>query len=244
MPVIVIDPKGDLTNLMLTFPGSCGRKISRPGSNEDDARRAGKSATEFAADQADRWKKGLAEWGQDGARIKRLRDAADFVLYTPGSTAGRPVSVLTSFERPAGEDSELLARARSDDGVEPAGIGWSRGRAAQEPRAHPAFDDSAGRMAGRREPRHCDADPARAAAADDAHRRRWTSTRSFRHKIDSTLAMSINALIASPGFEVWNQGEPLDVAAFLRSDTGKPRVSIFTLAHLDDSQRMFFVSLC
>ena len=57
------------------------------------------------------------------------------------------------------------------------------------------------------------------------------------------LAMTINALIASPGFEVWIQGEPLDVAAFLRTSSGKPRVSIFSIAHLDDAQRMFFVAL-
>src|SRR5580765_7532102 len=107
VPVIVIDPKGDLTNLLLTFPNLRPDDFA-PWISDDDARRAGKTPAEFAAAQADLWKKGLAEWGEDGARIKRLRDAADFALYTPGSTAGVPVSVLTSFARPTLDDPELL----------------------------------------------------------------------------------------------------------------------------------------
>src|SRR6478672_4275484 len=107
VPVIVIDPKGDLTNLMLTFPDLKADDF-RPWVNEDDARRAGQDVATFAADQADRWKKGLAESGQDGARIQRLRDAAEFTIYTPGSTAGVPVSVLTSFGKPASDEVELV----------------------------------------------------------------------------------------------------------------------------------------
>ena len=241
VPVIVIDPKGDLTNLMLSFPDLRPEDFA-PWIDEDDARRAGKPATAFAADQADRWKKGLAEWGQDGARIKRLRDAADFVLYTPGSTAGRPVSVLTSLERPAGEDSEvwrervptIVSSLLALVGVEAVPLksrehillstillaAWQAGESLDiatliQRVQHPPIT--------------------RIGVVDiDAF---------FPPQDRFTLAMSINALIASPGFEVWNQGDPLDVVAFLRSGTGKPRVSIFTLAHLDDSQRMFFVSL-
>src|SRR5262245_54241704 len=107
VPVLVIDPKGDLTNLLLTFPELRGEDFE-PWVNEDEARRVGKTPRDFAADQADRWKNGLADWGQDGARIKRLRDAAEFRLYTPGSTAGLPVSVITSFARPAVDDPEIL----------------------------------------------------------------------------------------------------------------------------------------
>ena len=76
--------------------------------DEDEARRAGKSPAEFAADQAARWKKGLAEWGEDGARIQKLRDAVDFAIYTPGSTIGTPVSVLRSFAKPEVDDDELM----------------------------------------------------------------------------------------------------------------------------------------
>src|SRR3954463_12076959 len=90
-PVIVIPPKGDLTNLALTFPDLRAEDV-QPWVNEDDARRAGKDGPAFAAAQADRWEKGRADWGQDGARIQPLREAAEFTIYTPGSTAGTPVS--------------------------------------------------------------------------------------------------------------------------------------------------------
>ena len=88
VPTIAIDPKGDLSNLLLTFPRLAPGDF-RPWIDEDEARRAGLTPEAFAAQQADAWKTGLAEWGQDGARIERLRAAADFAIYTPGSRAGR-----------------------------------------------------------------------------------------------------------------------------------------------------------
>ena len=111
VPVIAIDPKGDLGNLLLTFPELSAAEF-RPWVDEDEARRAGQTADAFAAAEAERWRAGLAEWGQDGARIERLRNAAEFTIYTPGSRAGVPVSILSSFAAPppaARTDSELLA---------------------------------------------------------------------------------------------------------------------------------------
>ena len=99
IPSIIIDPKGDLTNLLLTFPDLRPEDFA-PWVNEEDAQKKNLSTAEFAAQQAESWKKGLAEWGQDGDRIKRLRDAADFRIYTPGSNAGIPVSILKSFAAP------------------------------------------------------------------------------------------------------------------------------------------------
>ncbi len=241
VPVIVIDPKGDLTNLLLTFPALRAEDFA-PWVNEDEARRAGKSTSDFAAEQAERWKKGLADWGEDGARIQKLRDTADFVLYTPGSTAGMPVSVLTSFERPSIVEPELL-RERVQTAVSSllalAGVesealkgrehillstillsAWQSGES----------PDLASLIQRVQQP------PMTKIGVMDVDS-------FFPAKDRFAFAMSINALLASPGFEVWSQGEPLDVGAFLRSQAGKPRVSIFSIAHLDDSQRMFFVSL-
>jgi len=241
VPVIVIDPKGDLTNLALTFP-SLSADDFRPWVNEDDARRAGKDVAAFAVDQADRWKKGLAEWGEDGARIQRLRDAAEFTVYTPGSTAGLPVSVLTSFQKPTVDDPELV-RERAQTtvsslltmaGVEAEPIksrehillttillsAWQNGES-------PDLATLIGRI---------QAPPMTRIGVIDLES-------FFPGKDRFELAMTINSLIASPGFEVWTQGEPLDIGNFLRTSSGKPRVSIFSIAHLDDTQRMFFVSL-
>src|SRR6476620_2205302 len=83
IPAILIDPKGDLANLLLTFPGLRPSDFE-PWANPDEARKKGLSSAEFAAQQAELWKKGLARWDQDGERIRRLRDAAEFIIYTPG----------------------------------------------------------------------------------------------------------------------------------------------------------------
>ena len=99
IPAILIDPKGDLANLLLTFPGLKPEDF-RPWVNEDDARRKNLSVDDYARQQAELWQKGLASWGEDGARIQRLRDAADFAVYTPGSNAGIPLSILKSFAAP------------------------------------------------------------------------------------------------------------------------------------------------
>ena len=110
IPAIVIDPKGDLANLLLTFP-ELKPEDFLPWINEDDARKKGLSPAQYAEQQAILWRNGLAEWGQDGSRIRRLRDAAEFVIYTPGSNAGVPVSILRSFDAPARtilEDPEML----------------------------------------------------------------------------------------------------------------------------------------
>src|SRR5512141_620859 len=96
VPVIAIDPKGDIGNLLLTFPKLAPEDF-RPWIDEDEARRAGVTPDAYAAQQAETWRKGLADWGEDGARIERLRAAADFTIYTPGGTAGLPLSILTSF---------------------------------------------------------------------------------------------------------------------------------------------------
>jgi hypothetical protein len=240
VPAIVIDPKGDLTNLLLTFPALRPEDFA-PWINEDDARRAGKSADEFAAGEAERWTRGLGEWGQDGARIQRLRDAAEYAIYTPGSTAGVPVSVLSSFAPPADDDPELvrgrvqttvsslLALAGMDgdsmsrEHILLSTILQAAWRAGESP-------DLASLIQRVQQP-----PMSRVGVIDiDSF---------FPPKERFAFAMSINALLAAPGFEAWTEGVPLDVGAFLWSGSGQPRVSIFSLAHLDDGQRMFFVSL-
>src|SRR4029077_13631532 len=110
IPALIIDPKGDLANLMLNFAQLRGEDFA-PWINEDDARKKGLSPTDYATQQAEMWKKGLGDWGQSGERIQKLRDAADVVVYTPGSNAGIPVSILKSFAAPSQEildDAEML----------------------------------------------------------------------------------------------------------------------------------------
>jgi hypothetical protein len=102
IPVLVIDPKGDMTNLLLTFPDLKPESF-RPWVNESEASQKGLSPEDFAAKQAELWKGGLEKWGQSGERIKRLREAVDFCIYTPGSTAGIQLSILKSLSAPPTE---------------------------------------------------------------------------------------------------------------------------------------------
>ncbi|MCP3904084.1 MAG: hypothetical protein GY715_10665 [Planctomycetes bacterium] len=110
VPAIAIDPKGDLGNLLLTFPALRAEDF-RPWIDEREAQRKGMSVDDYAANRADLWRNGLAKWGQDGARIQRFRDAVDIAIYTPGSSAGLPLTVLRSFAAPPAElaaDTEAL----------------------------------------------------------------------------------------------------------------------------------------
>jgi len=93
IPALVIDPKGDIANLMLTFPGLNAAEF-QPWIDPAEAARKGTTAEALAAKTAETWKNGLAEWGQDGERIRRFRESADMAIYTPGSTAGLPLSIL------------------------------------------------------------------------------------------------------------------------------------------------------
>lgn len=244
IPAIAIDPKGDLTNLLLTFPGLTAQDF-RPWVNEDDARQKGVSAEEYAQQQADLWKAGLKAWGQDGARIQRLRDAAEFAIYTPGSNAGIPTSILSSFAAPpvsVRDDPELLGErinttvaslltlmgveadpVRSREHILIATILAHAWRAGEDL-------DLAALIQQIQTPR-----VSRVGVLD---------LEAFFPSGDRFgLAMRLNNLLASPTFGVWMEGEPLDVDRLLHTAEGKPRVAIFSIAHLGDAERMFFVSL-
>jgi hypothetical protein len=244
VPVIAIDPKGDIANLLLTFPDLSANDFA-PWINEDEAQRAGKSPQEFAAAQAELWKNGLAKWGQDGARIRRLRQTADFVIYTPGSNAGLPLSILKSFTVPPAailEDGELL---RERIGTTVTSLLGLLGIAADpiRSREHILLStiigeswktgqdlDLAALIQGVQQP------PVTKIGVMDLD--------SFYPAKDRfELAMAINNLLASPGFSSWMEGEPLDISRMLYSPSGKPRVSIISIAHLNDAERMFIVSL-
>jgi hypothetical protein len=244
IPAILIDPKGDLANLLLTFPGLKPEDF-RPWVNEDDARRKNLSVDDYARQQAELWQKGLASWGEDGARIQRLRDAADFAVYTPGSNAGIPLSILKSFAAPPPairEDEELLRERIGTTATSLLGLlgidadpiksrehiliatildtAWRRGREL----------DLAGLIQQIQTP------PVKRVGVLDLDA-------FFPSKDRFALAMALNNLLAAPGFGAWMEGEPLDVGNLLHTPEGKPRVAIVSIAHLNDAERMFFVSL-
>ncbi|MCG8468200.1 MAG: type IV secretion system DNA-binding domain-containing protein [Gemmatimonadetes bacterium] len=244
VPAIIIDPKGDMTNLLLTFP-ELRPDDFEPWIDPDDARRKDMEPSEFAAAQADLWKSGLGKWGQTGERIRTMRATTDLAVFTPGSDAGIPVSVMSSFGAPDAdwdEDSEYLRERISGTvsgilgliGVDADPIqsrehillstifehAWRAGKDLDLTRLILAIQDP----------------PVRRLGAFDIDT-------FFPEKDRMTLAMQLNNLIAAPGFQSWIQGQPLDVPSFLTAPDGRPRHSIFYIAHLSEAERMFFVTL-
>ncbi|GAB4362573.1 MAG: ATP-binding protein [Deltaproteobacteria bacterium] len=244
IPAIVVDPKGDLANLLLTFPDLAPEDFL-PWINRDDARRKGLSPEEYAKAQADLWRKGLAEWGQDGERIRRLRESAEFALYTPGGSAGLPVSVLRSFAPPDKafrEDADLL---RERVGTTVTGLLGLLGIEADPVRSREHILLSTLLDAAWREGRETNL-PAliQAIQSPPVSRIGVFDLESFYPaKERFALAMQLNNLLAAPGFGAWMEGEPLEIDRMLHTPEGKPRVAIFSIAHLSDPERMFFVSL-
>jgi hypothetical protein len=245
VPAIVIDPKGDLANLLLTFPGLRPADF-RPWINEDDARRKGMDPDTFAASEATKWTTGLADWQQDGGRIARLRASADMVVYTPGSQAGIPVSVLRSFAAPpAGavlDDADLLRERVSTTATSLlglAGINADPIRSREHILSPPSSTRPGGTAATSTSVRSSSRSSRRRSRASAC-----SSSRAFFPAKDRfELAMALNNLLAAPGFGAWMDGEPLDPQRLLYTASGDPRVAIFSIAHLNDAERMFFVSL-
>jgi hypothetical protein len=244
IPIIAIDPKGDLTNLLLNFPQLRAQDL-RPWINEQDALGAGLTPDQFAAKQADLWRQGLGGWGQDPERIARLQAAADFAVYTPGSRAGLPVSVLRSFAPPpalVAQDMDLLReRIQTTATSLLALLGMEADPITS--REHILVS------------KVLESTWAAGSALDLAGLIRTIQTPPFERigvmdldtfypvKERFQLAMRLNNLLAAPGFEAWLEGEPLNINRLLVSESGKPRASIFTVSHLSDSERMFFVSM-
>jgi hypothetical protein len=244
IPAICIDPKGDLGNLLLTFPHLEATEFLSwidPG----EAQRKGWSVEQFAAQTAENWKKGLAEWGQTPERIGKFRDAVDLAIYTPGSEAGLPLSVVRSFAAPSAELLPDTAALRERVATVVSGL-----LALLERDANPInsrdhvllstiFEDAWRQGTG--------LDMASLIAA--VQKPSFDKVGAFDletfypSKERLQLAMAINNLLASPGFAAWLSGEPLDVQRLLFTAEGKPRIAVISIAHLSDQERMFIVTL-
>lgn len=244
IPALVIDPKGDLANLMLAFPQLRAEDFL-PWVNPDEARIKGMEVAQFAEQQAALWQKGLAGSDQDGQRIADMLAAADFTVYTPGSDAGIPVSILDSFKAPSAEelDDREAFRDRISTTVSSllglAGINADPVQSREHVFLSNLFDqkwrngedlDLGGLIALIQTP------PFSKVGVMDVES-------FYPSKERFGLAMALNNLLASPDFAAWLEGEPLDIQRMLYTPQGKPRIAILSIAHLNDSERMFFVSL-
>lgn len=242
LPTLLIDPKGDLTNLCLTFPGLSAQEF-RPWIDEAQAVAAGQSPDEFAQAQAELWTKGLLGWGFTAQNIAQLRSTTDFTIYTPGSKAGVPVNIVGSLQAPAdmsdaeivgdeieGYVSGLLALV----GIEADPLssrehillsnlihhGWTNGQSLDLPTLVGMVGNP----------------PIRKLGVFDLDQ-------FFPPDDRMGLALKLNGLLASPSFAAWADGPPLDIQSMLYSPDGRPRCAIVTTAHLSDEERQFVTSL-
>lgn len=245
IPAIIIDPKGDLTNLLLHFPGLLPTDFE-PWIDPEVARQSGKTVEQAAAETAEKWKKGLADTGYGPEQLKALGDTTDFTIFTPGSSSGISVNILSSFQAPDLDwesNSEMLRERISSTVTALLGlIGLS------------------------------DIDPLRSREhilLSNLIETAWINKQSlsltdlilqvqnppmerlgafpmesfFPEKERFSLAILLNNFLAAPSFQVWQQGQTLDIGELLYPKSGKPRHSIFYLAHLSENERMFFVTL-
>ncbi|UCC25896.1 MAG: ATP-binding protein, partial [Gemmatimonadales bacterium] len=242
IPVLALDPKGDMGNLLLTFPEFRPADF-RPWVDAAEARRKGVDLDALAASTAEKWKEGLASWEVAPERLRDLRRAADFTIYTPGSSSGVPLNLLGSLQAPAdGTDLEsmreeiegfvssllTLADVDADPLSSPEHIllsnviehAWGQGQDLQLADLIRFVQDPPFRKLG-------------VFALEDF----------YPAKERRKLAIRLNALLASPSFSAWLQGTPMDMDALVRGPDGRPGASIVYLAHLSDAERQFVVTL-
>lgn len=245
IPALMIDPKGDITNTLLHFPDLLPADF-QPWVNPDEARRAGLSLEQAAQKAAETWRKGLEEWGLGPGQLLALKNAAQFTVYTPGSDAGVSVNILASLKAPlipwesnrevlrekiSGTVTALLGLVglkdidpvRSREHILLANIfehAWSQGK-----------DLDLGELI-----LQTQSPPFPKLGVFDVNT-------FFPEKDRFELAMLLNNILAAPSFQTWTEGQPLDIAGLLYTSDGRPRHSVFYIAHLTDAERMFFVTL-
>jgi hypothetical protein len=242
VPCLLIDPKGDLANLLLLFPDLAPTDF-RPWINEGDAAKAGVGPDEFAARQAAAWAEGLGGWGIDGARMRQVKDGVRFTIYTPGSTSGVPLNLVGSLQAPSDASDVETMRDEIDGfvsgllglvGIEADPLAsreyillanlieasWSQGHSL----------DLATLVGQVQQP------PLRKLGVFDLD--------TFFPPADRTaFALRLNGLLASPAFAAWATGTALDIDALLRGPQGEPRAAIVSTAHLSDEERQFVTAL-
>lgn len=244
IPTLVIDPKGDLANVLLSFPELAPGDFL-PWLEPDAAKREGITLEALADRTAKKWSDGLAASGQSGARIRRLHAAADMAVFTPGSRSGRPLAMLGSLDAPAAEiaaDPEAR-RERIESLVSGilalVGIDAEPGTSREHVLLSTIMD------ALWKSGQKVDFGTlVRAIPAPPIERVGFLDLENFFPAGDRfQLASRLNTVAAAPGFEAWLDGEPLDVGRLLWTAEGKPRVAVVSIAHLADPQRMAFVTL-
>jgi hypothetical protein len=244
IPSIVIDPKGDIGNLLLTFPELRAQDF-QPWIDPSEALRKGLDPEAYAEKTANTWKDGLADWGQDGARIRTLRNAVDIAIYTPGSNAGLQVSVIKSFSAPDPSMRSDVDAMRDRIQSAVSGLLALLGIEADplQSREHILLSNILQHHWQKGADLTLPEIIGQIQTPPFAKLGVFDLEVFYPAKDRLALAMRLNNALASPGFSAWMEGEPLDIQRMLFTPEGKPRCTIMSISHLPDSERMFFVTI-
>ncbi|MCG6920188.1 MAG: DUF853 family protein [Acidobacteria bacterium] len=244
VPVLAIDPKGDLGNLLLLFDALDAASFE-PWIDAEAARRDGQDVPTAARDTAARWTKGLEEWGLGPADIAALKASHDAIVYTPGSDAGVPLNVLQSLDAPSVPFESAEEDLRDEIGGIVAGLLGLLRIDADPLQSREAILLSNLIEHGWREGQGFGLETLIAAVADPPFERLGALPVEtvFPRKDRQGLMLALNNLLAAPSFEAWRQGQSLDVDRLLRAADGRPRLSVVSTAHLRDEERLFVTAL-
>lgn len=245
VPALMIDPKGDITNLLLHFPELAADDFA-PWINPDEARREGKSVAQAAADTAEMWREGLASWEIVPERIVALKNGPRFSVYTPGSDAGKQVSILASLacpDLPWDENRELLREKISGTVTAILGLAGLKDIDPVRSREHILLANIFEHAWSKGHDLDLGELIMQTQSPPFAKLGVFDINRFFPEKERFELAMLLNNILASPAFQAWIEGEPLDVGRLLYDENGRSRHTIFYIAHLPEAERMFFVTL-
>lgn len=244
-PAIIIDPKGDLTNLLLHFPDLLPTDFE-PWIDPEMARRDGKTVAVSADETSQKWKKGLSDWGLGKEQIQKLKDSVDFAIYSPGSSSGIPVNILSSFAAPDldwEENSEVLRERISSTITALLGLVGMNDIDPLRSREHILLSNLIENAWMNKQSLSLTDLILQVQNPPMQKLGAFPMDSFFPEKDRFSLAMLLNNFLASPSFQVWQSGQALDIQSILYSPSGKPRHAIFYLAHLSENERMFFVTL-
>lgn len=244
-PALMIDPKGDITNALLHFP-ELRPEDFLPWIDPDSARRQGKTAEELAASTSELWRTKLAEQGMGPSDLKALKESAEFTVYTPGSDAGFPVSILASLKAPnlSGEGSKELLREKISATVTALlGLVGLKEIDPVRSREHILLSNIFERAWSQGQDLDLGELIMQTQSPPFAKLGVFDINQFFPEKDRFSLAMALNNILAAPAFQVWIEGQPLDIPTLLYTPAGKPRHSVFYTAHLAETERMFFTTL-
>ncbi|MHB1191745.1 MAG: ATP-binding protein [Longimicrobiales bacterium] len=244
VPALILDPKGDMGNLALTFPDLAAADFE-PWVDASQAAREGLSTGQLAERTAEAWRKGLAGAGITGEDVRSLRSGVDVRIVTPGSTTGVPLNVLGDLSAPEGSWEEQGEALREEIEGLVSGLLVLAGLEADPltSREHILLANLVEHAW--RDGRGLDLATLLAQIQEPPMRRLgvFELDAFFPAKDRMALAMRLNGLLASPSFAEWLQGDPADVDTLLRAPDGRPRATIVYMAHLSDTERQFVVTL-